>query len=482
MLIRRFILSALVATVAAFAACGGCDEGAPDGAACEKDKDCLGVCGGAGLCEGGNNGSNNTTPNSSSNSTPNNGTTTPNNGTTAPNNGTTTGLPDGSMCTSDAQCDGVCNASGVCVAGGLADGAACTDDTQCQGFCEMGTCAGGGVFVPPTNGSGQTLCGSEPCACDNGLDDDGDGLIDGADPECTGAYDNDEGTFATGIPGDNKDPKWQDCFFDGNSGAGDDHCRYHTDCLTGDLPLTDADCTVAQDCFDFCRPRTPNGCDCFGCCEVTTDAGSAFIRIGGDCSLAEIDKCDTCVQTTACLNECGECEICLGKTAADLPASCSTGGGFSGDPCVADADCQGICGGTNTCEGFGGGGDAGDGCQSDLDCRGTCGGDATCTGGGGYVGENCTDSTDCRGICGGTNTCEGYGGGGYNDDMCQTDADCRGTCGAANTCEGSGSGTGSGVQCDSGLTPCPNGQSDCPAATATTSYYCLSACCLRIDG
>ena len=246
--------------------------------------------------------------------------------------------------------------------------------------------------------------------------------------------------------------------------------------------MTDADCAVSQDCFDFCRPRTPNGCDCFGCCGVNVDDTVEYIQIGGDCSLDMIDNCSSCVQQVECLNECGECEICLGKTEADLPASCSTGGGFTGDPCTADADCRGVCGGTATCEGFGGFGDPGDECMSDLDCQGTCGGDATCTGGGGFVGDNCTDATDCRGICGGNNICEGYGGGGYNDDACMSDDDCRGTCGAANTCEGSGSGSGSGVQCDGGETPCPGGQADCPTATATTSYYCLSGCCLRIEG
>ena len=76
-------------------------------------------------------------------------------------------------------------------------------------------------------------CEAEDSQCNNCDDDDGDGLTDGDDPECTGALDNDEGSFATGIPGDNKDDKWQDCFFDGNSGAGDDGCRFHTCCLLG---------------------------------------------------------------------------------------------------------------------------------------------------------------------------------------------------------------------------------------------------------
>ena len=50
-------------------------------------------------------------------------------------------------------------------------------------------------------------CGDVPCACSDGMDNDGDGLVDGFDPECTGPFDDDEATFATGIPGDNKDPR-----------------------------------------------------------------------------------------------------------------------------------------------------------------------------------------------------------------------------------------------------------------------------------
>jgi hypothetical protein len=45
--------------------------------------------------------------------------------------------------------------------------------------------------------------------------------------------DNDESSFATGIPGDNIDTVNQDCFFDGNSGGGDDGCDIHVCCLLG---------------------------------------------------------------------------------------------------------------------------------------------------------------------------------------------------------------------------------------------------------
>src|SRR5687767_2487028 len=48
-----------------------------------------------------------------------------------------------------------------------------------------------------------------PCACSDGLDNDDDGAIDVDDPECTGPTDNDEETFGTGIPGDNRDGAFQ---------------------------------------------------------------------------------------------------------------------------------------------------------------------------------------------------------------------------------------------------------------------------------
>ncbi len=176
------------------------------------------------------------------------------------------------------------------------------------------------------DGSIEILCNGTPCACSDGEDNDGDGLVDGLDSECTGPFDNDESTFATGIPGDNSDPKWQDCFFDGNSGAGDDTCRYHTDCLTGDLPEDDPDCQISDTCKEFCAPLTPPGCDCFGCCEVQTEDGeSLHIIVGETCSLSVIDDeeaCPRCEPTSICNNECGECEICIGQSLEDLPESC----------------------------------------------------------------------------------------------------------------------------------------------------------------
>jgi hypothetical protein len=163
------------------------------------------------------------------------------------------------------------------------------------------------IVLPPEvslDPSGVILCGNAACQCNNGIDDDGDGTLDGFDVECTGGIDDDESSFATGIPGDNRDPKWQDCFFDGNSGAGDDRCRYPTECLTGELPLNDDACAVTQACRDNCQPRTPNGCDCFGCCAVELPGGSELnVTLSASCSaekLGDPKACPACTPNPSC--------------------------------------------------------------------------------------------------------------------------------------------------------------------------------------
>ncbi len=215
-----------------------------------------------------------------------------------------------------------------------------------------GTTSGGdGGYDGPTlgvDGSGKIPIGS--AACSDGIDNDNDGKIDYDDPECVGPLDNDEGSFATGIPGDNIDACKQDCFFDGNSGMGDDGCLWQLKCDPANSGATAekkceydaqyatqhaAECSVStsqgQACVDFCQKLTPNGCDCFGCCVVP--GALTPIRLAATCTadkFGDPTACPACTQVTACNNVCDRCEICIGKPT--LPADC-----YGSDAGIPDA-------------------------------------------------------------------------------------------------------------------------------------------------
>ncbi|MCC6521313.1 MAG: hypothetical protein IT373_01505, partial [Polyangiaceae bacterium] len=153
-----------------------------------------------------------------------------------------------------------------------------------------------------------------------------------------------------------------DCYYDSNSGSGNDSCYWDHRCdplepsLVNDgctcnpdgnggcIPPSSADCPDPQSttCHDICGPLTPNGCDCFGCCELPAESGK-YVFIGsmdatdtfGTCTLEVMDDpllCHPCTPVGDCLNECGHCELCLGKT--ELPPDCfgqgGSGGGGSG--------------------------------------------------------------------------------------------------------------------------------------------------------
>jgi hypothetical protein len=206
---------------------------------------------------------------------------------------------------------------------------------------------GNSVNALQSPGGGGTGGGKIPVGmaqCSDGIDNDGDGKIDYADPECVGPLDNDEGSFATGIPGDNMDPCRQDCFFDGNSGMGDDGCLWQLKCdpksVEANCPY-DAqfaqqhatECSVSasqsQTCIDKCQKLVPNGCDCFGCCVVP--GSSTPVRLAATCTAADFGdptKCPPCTQVTQCLTPCGHCDYCIGKDT--LPADCAPDAGVDG--------------------------------------------------------------------------------------------------------------------------------------------------------
>ena len=192
-----------------------------------------------------------------------------------------------------------------------------------------------GTTDPTTSGGGEcvpTECASEGkiLACGDCEDNDGDGLVDLADPECISPCDDREDSFATGLPGDNMDPCKQDCFFDGNSGGGKGDCAWNLACDPmnpgGDVCPYNPDqnnCPEmqSQECVETCQ--TPSGCDCFGCCTVTVDGMSYDVYLGDkDCSVETIDSCSKCTKNDECDDPCEpeNCEICFGET--EPPPGC----------------------------------------------------------------------------------------------------------------------------------------------------------------
>ena len=138
-----------------------------------------------------------------------------------------------------------------------------------------------------------------------------------------------------------------DCYFDADSGAGNDECYWSHSCD----PLEPGDCTYDPNhnlpgtpdgcaeldmqqsdvCNEYCGPLVPNGCDCFGCCDVTVDddttvtvyLGTQDAQGNGTCNLEvaqDPELCHPCTQVTSCQNDCDTCELCLGKT--ELPPEC----------------------------------------------------------------------------------------------------------------------------------------------------------------
>ena len=228
------------------------------------------------------------------------------------------------------------------------------------GFVTGGASGGSGASAGapnPIQECQQALCQGKTYLCGDCVDNDGDGLVDSDDPECTGPCDNTEDSYSGGIPGQNNAPCREDCYFDRDTGSGNDQCFWSQDCDPLSVapaypPSGDAHCSYEPDtvvpgsgstcselmaaqsptCASYCGPITPNGCDAFGCCELPADSGR-FVWIGssaqnvGTCDAAHVNDpsaCHPCTPVTASLNKCDPCEVCVGRTAP--LASCPTPG------------------------------------------------------------------------------------------------------------------------------------------------------------
>jgi hypothetical protein len=190
-------------------------------------------------------------------------------------------------------------------------------------------------------------CEGKTYACGDCEDNDGDGKVDLLDPECISPCDDQEDSFATGLPGDNMDPCKQDCFFDGNSG--NDACDWNLACD----PMNPGGDDCPYDPEQMCEPMqpaecaetcgAPNGCDCFGCCSIVVDGVTHDVFIGDkDCTVATIDECQQCTKNDDCDDECKpeECEVCFG---GELPPGCDEPTCDRADPCQLDDEGNSDC-------------------------------------------------------------------------------------------------------------------------------------------
>ena len=198
----------------------------------------------------------------------------------------------------------------------------------------------GGILLPDgaVVGCLPATCEGRVRLCGNCMDDDADGLIDSDDPDCLGPCDRTEDLYHLGIPGGDGATCNIDCYYDDDSGSGNDGCTWNSHCdpLEPDArcdyePGRTRDCPAEQPalCESICAPITPNGCDCFGCCETTPGSGR-YIFLGSlnasgipTCTSETLDDdafCHQCTPVDSCLNTCGECELCFGRDT--LPPEC----------------------------------------------------------------------------------------------------------------------------------------------------------------
>jgi hypothetical protein len=260
----------------------------------------------------------------------------------------------------------------------LSSGCGQTVEVGVDDALTSGGTGGGGVpaagSAGASEGGGARPCEVTPCRgkqydCGNCEDDDQDGQIDALDSDCLGPCDDDESALRTGLVLIETGACKQDCYFDGDNGAGNDKCEWSHRCDELSVapnypPSGDARCEYdptgmpmgvncaalaaeqLPQCTEECLPVVPNGCDCFGCCEVPGRSGE-FHFIGlmsatAACTLDTVEDaeaCPPCSPVRSCMNECDDCEVCVGRP---KPAGCDPGNGcppgqaacdMSNEPC-----------------------------------------------------------------------------------------------------------------------------------------------------
>jgi hypothetical protein len=263
--------------------------------------------------------------------------------------------------------------------------------------------------------------------CVNGVDDDGDGILDCADPDCAAIVACIENLNCTDLI-DNDGDVEADC--------------------------QDADCrAVGATCVDGTTACTPdaNNEDAVGCAAQA-----------GLCS----DNTTACTAATGAVDCAGVAGTCAdGATACTVATQAVDCGGQTG-LCEDGTTACTVATGAVDCAGIGGGAcDADGACTADLGCTVDVGCIAVCTPGANPPGDPCVSNNDCA-ATNGDPFCldEIVGGfpGGYCSEGCVVDADCP----AGSSCFFQDSVTNGGLCLD--LCDPANGDADCREAEGYT--------------
>lgn len=273
-------------------------------------------------------------------------------------------------CSDDTNGDATSGTSST-GSGGATTGSAQTGSGGAGSTTGVGTYSSGVGGAPTMTAD----CQGHIYQCGDLVDNDMDGLLDSQDPDCLGPCDNTEDSYYGGIPGQNNAPCKQDCYWDQDGGPGNDDCYWDHQCDPNEVDpnyypepsvgsqceyqgpdfnitpvmktCSELDAEQSATCHDICGPLTPNGCDCFGCCELPAGSG-AFVWLGSTgenedtvCTLADIGdstKCHPCEPVADCMNPCDPCELCIGKPAPD--PGCTGGEGGNGAGGAPPGQCE----------------------------------------------------------------------------------------------------------------------------------------------
>ncbi|HRY97412.1 MAG TPA: hypothetical protein P5147_28385, partial [Myxococcota bacterium] len=287
-------------------------------------------------------------------------------------------------------------------------------------------------------------CGGAAEVCDDGADNDGDGLADCADPDCAG------------------DPTCPD-FCPGYTGA-DTCCQNSDPCGWAADNYCDCDSTCAWDVDDcggtaeICDDDTDNDGDGLADCadpDCTFDPACTSAEICDDGQDNDGDGLADCADPD-CAGDPACPDFCPGYTGADTCCQNADPCGYAGD---GYCDCDSTCawdvddcgGGPDYCPGYAGTDEC---CQNGDPCGwaadGYCDCDSTCA----------WDAGDCGG---GQDYCPGYTG---TDECCQNGDPCGwaadGYCDCDSTCAWDAGDCGGAAEvCDDGADNDGDGLADC---------------------